>query len=176
LAGPEQDPLEALLEDAEAARVEAGALLSETGEAAQVIRFLCGGRSFALPIEWVERTERIPPITSVPRAPAFVRGLASLRGGVVCLVDLVRLLDLDPRGVERPNSLLLLGQPGRRVGVLSDSLPDFERIEPDELLRVTRSDVEVYRAALERESGLVGLLDPERVLALIERRMSDASL
>ncbi len=68
--------------------------------------------SYALPVGAVREIVRLPDVTRVPGLPAFVAGLANVRGRVLAVLDLRPLLQLDaPRG-ER---LVILDGDGRRA-------------------------------------------------------------
>ncbi|MCO5169205.1 MAG: chemotaxis protein CheW [Planctomycetes bacterium] len=165
-------PVDDLL--ARADRERRGGGQARAAEEYQIIRFVAGGRPFAVPIEGVERTERVPTITPVPRAPAFVRGVASLRGGIVCVVDLHRLLTEQAAPAGDARSLLVLqDHSGRRLGVLSGSLPDFERVRRDQTLRAPAAEVDVYHGAVERDAELVGVLDPTKLFDHLETLLGD---
>ena len=166
-AAPALDPVEALLQSGVTFRRigKDGTRESEH----QIIRFGAGAREYALSIEAVERTERVPMVTPVPRSPRFVRGVANLRGGVVCVLDLAELLEgeatLDPK------CLLIVVNASRRVAFLSHSLPDFQRVTQAEQIAVPAGREDVYHGLIERDEVLIGVLDPSRLLDLVERRM-----
>lgn len=149
-----------------------------------MIRFRSGGKELAVVIDAVERTEQIPLLTGVPLAPAFVRGVASLRGGVVCVVDLRPLLEPggEAAAAGEEKSLLVIHDGVRRIGVLCDDLPDFQRVGRGETLELPQDELEVYRGALRVQRGrpevgappeLVGILDPSRLFDLVERRLHE---
>src|SRR5690606_13618669 len=54
------------------------------------------GSAYAIPLGAVQEVEHIPSIAHVPGSNAWVRGVVNLRGSVLTLVDLARLLDLEP--------------------------------------------------------------------------------
>ena len=57
------------------------------------------GASYALPVAAVREIVRLPAVTRVPGLPAFVAGLANVRGRVLAVIDLRPLLHLEaPRG------------------------------------------------------------------------------
>lgn len=63
-----------------------------TGEAGargeRFLLFRIGTESFGLPIEAVQEVALLPPrLTPLPRAPAFVQGLMSVRGQVIPVID-----------------------------------------------------------------------------------------
>lgn len=168
------DPVDDLLARADQERRTGGQ--HRAAEEFQIIRFVVGERPFAVPIDAVERTERVPTITAVPRAPAFVRGVASLRGGIVCVVDLHRLLSGQEGVSGEVRSLLVLQDlTGRRIGVLSTSLPDFERIRRDQTMRAPAAEVDVYHGAVERDTELVGILDPAKLFDHVEKLLGDGA-
>lgn len=136
----------------------------------QVIVFRAQGRELAVPIDAVERTERMPAVTPVPRCPPFLRGVASLRGGVVAVIDLEHLLGPGAQG-ERVagRSLLVLAHQGRRLGVQSESLPDFVRVKASERMPAPESQPDVYAGVLERHFEPVGILDLGKLFDLVER-------
>lgn len=171
-ADQEPDPLDALLEAADAARA-AEQTTQAASEDEQIIRFSCGGAEFALSIDVVERTERVPMLTLVPLSPSFVCGVANLRGSVVCVIDLPALLDPSrpARSLEEAKSLLVLREGERRVGVLSAVLPDFRRIERGETILAPRAERDIYAGLLERSGVLIGLIEPAKLFELVEQRL-----
>jgi purine-binding chemotaxis protein CheW len=170
----EPSPVEDLLARAE--RERQGGERGRAAEEYQIIRFVVGDRQVATTIDAVERTERVPTITAVPRAPAFVRGVASLRGGVVCVIDLYRLLTGQDGPSDARSLLILQGGAGRRLALLSASLPDFERVRRDQTLRPPAADVAVYQGAVEREGGLVGIIDVGKLFDHVEGLLGDGGV
>jgi purine-binding chemotaxis protein CheW len=92
-----------------------------------------GGSAYALPVAAVREIVRLPPLTRVPGLPAFVAGLANVRGRVLAVLDLRPLLRLDAAGGQR---LVLLdgagtapGAGGRAmVGLIVDAAVDLVRL------------------------------------------------
>jgi purine-binding chemotaxis protein CheW len=111
-----------------------GSEASGEGEAdvrEEYITFLLGGEEYAVAIERVREVLRCPPLTEVPRAPSHVRGVVSVRGEVVAVVEPRRRLGL-PEG-DRPvgNSRLLVVDVGDGpVGLLVDSVSNVVRLRP----------------------------------------------
>jgi len=103
----------------------------------------------------------------IPRVPAALRGVISLRGEIVEVVDLRLQLGLTPTEPTRASRIIVLhGDDGRMSGLLVDAVTD--------VLRVTE---EAIRSDAQGESGRVGalcvqgdqfisVLDFERVLDL----------
>ncbi|MBL4849450.1 MAG: chemotaxis protein CheW [Planctomycetes bacterium] len=164
------------MEAADAAR-EAETRTQAAAEAYQIIRFRCGDAEFAISIDVVERTERVPMLTNVPLSPAFVCGIANLRGSVVCVIDLQALLDpgSEARGLAKAKSLLVLRLGEQRVGIVSAVLPDFRRVEAGEAILPPRGERDIFVGVLERAGDLIGLIDPNKLFELLERRLDGGS-
>ncbi|WJI50245.1 chemotaxis protein CheW [Mesorhizobium sp. C089B] len=72
--------------------------MSEQGAPAALSkRFLavrCSEHTYAVPVDRVAEIVRVPEMAKVPQAPAALCGLANLRGSIVPIADLSRLLRL----------------------------------------------------------------------------------
>jgi purine-binding chemotaxis protein CheW len=91
--------------------------------AQRLLVFELDGAPYALPIERVREIVRRRPITPVPRLPAEVLGVISLRGRVIEVIDLRRRLGLGARD-PAPRSRIVVAHDGegRVVGLLVDSV------------------------------------------------------
>lgn len=63
------------------------------------------GQLCALPLASVEEAMRPQPVRAIADAPAFVRGLARIRGGPVPVVDVGVLLDANTHAAAVPSAL-----------------------------------------------------------------------
>jgi purine-binding chemotaxis protein CheW len=125
------------------------------------------GRLFGFDIRAVQEVNMQTGCTPVPHAPPVVRGCVNLRGNIVLVLDLRRLLGMEPAQVT-PDSRLLVFKPavGESFGVLVDAVGEVVTVRadltedrrPDEAPR-TREEGAARRAA-ELVSG-VGKLDGE---------------
>ncbi len=135
------------------------------------IRFEMGGERYCVPLEAVTKIERVPAIIAVPRTPAFVRGIASLRGEIVPVIDLAAVIGGEPTTTV-PHGLLVLADGARRVGILSDALPDYFRVGVSALLPAPtgRSGDALIANAIERKEGTTAVLDVKKLMEVLARR------
>jgi purine-binding chemotaxis protein CheW len=104
------------------------------------ITFGLGERTLALPMRAVEAVERPGRFTAVPFAAPWLRGVTSVRGAVISVVDLGRFMGGMPAGLT-PSARLLVTKTGAaraallvdRVGAIATA-PDAEILDPDRLL------------------------------------------
>lgn len=138
---PLADPLDEFLyrddEDApavpgfEAAVAGVPASSGATDVREEYITFLLGAEEYAVAIERVREVLRCPPVTEVPRAPAHVRGVVSVRGEVVAVIDPRRRLGLPGSGDAPATSRLLVVEVGDGpVGLLVDAVSSVVRLRP----------------------------------------------
>jgi purine-binding chemotaxis protein CheW len=102
--------------------------VADDGKAA-VLMFRLGSERYGLPLLDVTEALPAPPVTPVPRSPAHLSGLASVRGEIRTVVDLTRLLGLPPP-TEPPRSLVMLRCEDRELGLLVDGVDGVEAV-PD---------------------------------------------
>lgn len=70
------------------------------------------GRRFAVPTRAVLAVTEVPPVSAVPFAPPWLRGVARAAGGVVAVVDLTRLLAFaGPSPAPLPGAASLVAPP-----------------------------------------------------------------
>jgi purine-binding chemotaxis protein CheW len=138
----------------------------------QLILFDVGKEHFAVPLESVTKIERVPKIVPVPRTPAFIRGIASLRGEITPVVDL-RLLLARPAGeAAAPCGLVVIQAGGRKAGVLSDSVPDFLRETATLSPPLPGPGTEVLAGVIDYfDEETIAIIVPERLFDTMERRM-----
>jgi purine-binding chemotaxis protein CheW len=135
----------------------------------EFVTFHLDGDPYALPIERVREIVRLRPITPVPRVPASIIGVISLRGEVVEVLDLRVRLGLASRTPHRSSRIIVLhGDDGTVTGLLVDSVRDVLRIPEDQMRSASGGDQEAVSALLVRGDEFVSLLDLDRVLDLGE--------
>jgi purine-binding chemotaxis protein CheW len=132
----------------------------------KLVCFTLAGQLFGLPIRAVKETVPARPLTRVPLVPDVVAGLLNLRGDVVAVLDLLRMLKL-PASSDTAGHVLILRSPrsaNRAVAALC----------VEELLGVREvSDVHPPPATLAVETAqfLAGVAqdgDPPRPLLIID--------
>jgi len=148
----------------EAARSAAG------GEEAALLHrrltFSLDGAPYALPIERVREIVRLRTITAVPRVPADVLGVISLRGEIVQVVDLRRRLGLTPGSPGRSARIVIvLGEDGRIGGLVVDAVNEVISVAEAELQPPT-GESEVVASLCSRGESFVSVVDLDKLWIL----------
>jgi len=102
---------------------------------AKLVCFLLHGQEYAADIAHVVETLTVRAITRVFLTPAWLAGIMNLRGDVVAVLDLSRLLGMPPALVTDDSRVVLARHGGRRAGLLVDGLAELRsadrgRLEP----------------------------------------------
>jgi chemotaxis signal transduction protein len=111
--------------------------------------FWLAGRCFGLDVRWVGEVVALDAITRVPNARPAIRGLFSLRGEPVVVIDLSELLDLGDRDQPSGKIGLVLRMQGLVAAV------QVERVES--IIPPGRGELALRGAGEHR--AVIGLLD-----------------
>ena len=136
----------------------------------ELLRVEVAGAPYALPIECVREIVRLRPLTRIPRVPAIVLGVISLRGEIVQVLELRQALGAGsaPPG-RRARIVVMNGDEGEVAGLLVDAVTEVMRVAESELAEPPGDPAECVRAICRRGDRFVSLLDPEPVLELAVR-------
>jgi purine-binding chemotaxis protein CheW len=141
-------------------------------EMAELLVFWVGDEEYAIDILEIQELIKLPAVTQVPRTSEAILGITSLRGTVVPVLELSRILKLGTRPVSRTTRVLVLRGGGDPVGLVVDRVTSVVRIE--------RESIEAVPRTMQTETGdllagvgrvderLLIILDLAAILALLE--------
>ncbi|BDG06934.1 chemotaxis protein CheW [Anaeromyxobacter paludicola] len=136
----------------------------------EYLAFRLGGEEYAFAIDFIREILKAPPITEVPRAPAHVLGVITVRGDVIPVFDPRRRLGLAPAPAEgRGQGRVIICDAGEGpCGLLVDAVAQVVRLPPSAIEQkpqgIVGSSAE-YIAGIGRERDrLYILLDLAAVL------------
>jgi purine-binding chemotaxis protein CheW len=146
-----------------------GASLGPGGEEAELLHellsFEVGDTAYGVPIERVREILRMRPITPVPRVPAIVCGVISIRGEVVEVIDLRRRFGLSPTVPDRRTRIVVIhGFDGRVTGCMVDRVREVLRVPEAEIRPAAEADADTVSGLCKRGDEFVSLLDLDTVL------------
>lgn len=131
--------------------------ITEAIEQQQFLTFFLAGEEYAIGILRVKEIIEYETVTTVPRAPKWMRGVINLRGTVVPVADLALKLGLPASAITKTTCVIIveviLGSQATTMGIIADAVnqvmdvlpedirlvPEFGTgIKPDYLLGVTQ--------------------------------------
>jgi len=143
----------------------------EPDATARFLTFRIDQRTYAVRADDVTEVVRVPPATHVPEGPAALVGLANLRGSVLPVVSLRRMIGLDEIAAVRTTRAVVLNI-GSPVALVVDAV--------EALVAVAASRIESRQAELGADAGeaLTGAfegVDGHAVKILDVRALLDAT-
>ena len=142
-------------------------------QTAHYITFRLGDELFAIDVSAVREVLDLTPITRVPTAPAYVRGVVNVRGAAIPVVDLRSKFGL-PAAQDTVHTRIVVLEvelDGEKtvVGGLADSVHDVIELEAqhiDEAPRIAmRWRTELIKGMGEQGDEFIIILDIQRVFA-----------
>jgi purine-binding chemotaxis protein CheW len=101
----------------------------------EVLAFLIGSEEYAVDIRRIREIIKPREPTEVPRAPAFVLGIISVRGTIIPVIDLRRRLRLDPAlwPATRDARILIVTRAEESFGLFVDEVRQVVRMRDAEI-------------------------------------------
>jgi chemotaxis protein CheZ len=121
---------------------------------------------YSIPILKVQEIINMPSLTKMPQAPHYIEGIANLRGRIIPVVNLKKLVGLD--GGKMGGEKVIVVTSGRiTFGVLVDGITGVVTIEESEIEpaeNFMRSHIEQVEGVAKVEDKLVVLLDTKKLI------------
>jgi purine-binding chemotaxis protein CheW len=123
------------------------------------------GSPYAVPVENVREIVRVRPITPIPRTVSSVRGVISLRGEIIQVIDLRMRLRLAPGVASKANRIVVVQDgDGRVAGVLVDEVREVLRFPESAIGSPPAGEAGIVAALCPSSGEFVSIVDPERLL------------
>ena len=95
------------------------------GEDLELVGFVLAGERYGIESRFVREVARLTRFTPVPGTPGFVLGVTNLRGEILALFDLRRLLGVVPEGVTDLGRIVVVGEHRREFGLIADAASEM---------------------------------------------------
>ena len=141
----------------------------------QIVVFLLGNQYFAINVDKTREILRWPGARDVPQTHKAMRGITTIRGEVIPLIDLRVYLDIEPC-VDLENSKLIVAEFNRmKLGFVVDGVDRIYRINSNELdaslTGTFLGDNALY--VIKREGRNILLLDYERIVQVVNPSLAE---
>jgi len=99
----------------------------------ELIAFDVGGECYAVGITELHEIIKMRPITEVPRVPAFVKGIVTVRGQVIPAIDLRMRLGMPEVARTRASRIIVCDVLGEPHGLIVDRVRSVVRLRDDQI-------------------------------------------
>jgi len=107
-------------------------IISDTAwdRCSEFVSFFLDRELYAVPIFLVHDIKEMLPCSRLPNQPCAVLGVVNLRGNVVPVFDLRRIIGLPPRPFDSKTVMLILDIGGKMNGIVVDAISDVATLDP----------------------------------------------
>lgn len=143
-----------------------------------LIVFKLGTEEFAIRIEQVKEVTVTPDISRMPRTPAFIKGVANIRGDIIAIMDLEERFHIPQTeaGARKAGSgyTLVLEGEGFTMGILVKEVPQSLTLPVSSIdktpgiLQMVNVNETFIDGIAKEGNRLIVLLDAARILSLEE--------
>ena len=137
-----------------------------------IVGFKVGRETYGIPITALHEIVRVPEITAVPDAPAYLEGVINLRGKIVSVVDLRKRFGKPSTALNRHSRILVVEHRGRLAGMIVDSASEVLKIPESEIASAPAmtqdGGLDCVTGLAKCQGRLIILLDIQKVLTARE--------
>ncbi len=127
----------------------------------QYIGFYLNHNEYTVPILKVQEIINIPLITKIPNSPHYIEGVTNLRGNVIPILNLKRLVSL-PDADNKGNKIIVVASGKKIFGVLVDGISGVINIDESTIEACN----EFFEGSIEQVEGIARL--PDRLVVLLD--------
>jgi purine-binding chemotaxis protein CheW len=142
----------------------------------EFVTFYVGDLLIGVDIHKVEEINRQVEVTPVPQAPPHVSGVINLRGEVVTVVDLRKVLDMGKTEINMHSRTVVVNCGNEEIGLLVDRVADDVRVRSDQMdpspANVNGVDGRFFKGVYKLEKSLLIVLDVDAAVAVKEASSS----
>ncbi len=132
----------------------------------KIVVFKLGKQLWGIDLKYVREVVRVKQYTKVPTTTDYVLGVFNLRGQIVPLLDISKILNVER---ESSDTAIILNYNEEAAGFSVDSVVGVVSISDGEVLPPPTEAGEYVKGVLKRDRELISVLDTERVLEAIEQ-------
>lgn len=123
----------------------------------QIIVFTLGDKFYALKTDNVEEISKNISPTKVPNAPNWVEGLINLRGNVVTLVNLSKLLHQDTDLCY--NNIIIIQNNDEKIGLMVQDVMEVVDIEDSHIEKISENVEDGIIGIIQLNKEIVNIID-----------------
>lgn len=111
-------------------------------EEIKLISFLLDDKEYAININFVQEVIEEKEITSVPKSPEYMEGVIDLRGHIIPIINLRKILGLKEREKKEDTKIAVVEVAETRFGIVIDSVKEVLNIHKFDIEPVPQFSVE----------------------------------
>lgn len=128
----------------------------------QIVIFTLNDKLYAIDTNNVDEICKRVPSTRVPNSPHWVEGLINLRGNLVTLVNLCKLLHLEDNLCY--NNTIIIENNGEKIGILVKDVIEVIDIDLKDIQKLKDDSIDEISGLLLLNENIVNIIDVNKLL------------
>lgn len=129
----------------------------------QIIVFTLKDKYYAMSTDKVEEISKKIASTKVPNSPNWVEGLINLRGYVVTLVNLSKILHQDD-GVCY-NNIIIIHNNDEKIGLMVKDVKEVMNIKTEDIQKIEGKESDGIIGIVRINGDIINIIDIEKLLS-----------
>lgn len=145
--------------------------MSYMGEAVKYLFFRLGDEQYGIEADFIREIISFDgKITDIAESVSWILGMITIRGQVVTVIDLGKILEMDSANIDE-GSILLLQYQGRLLGLLVDDIIDIKDIYPEKEIETLPEMYQKgrFKGICKLHDQLVTLISSSFALSLLDQ-------
>jgi purine-binding chemotaxis protein CheW len=107
--------------------------MSDVKNTSQFVGFLIDGQQYAFRIEQIQEIVILDQVTRTPQVADYVEGVSNLRGAIIPIINLRKLLGLEAKSSDSETRTIVVNVGDRTIGCTVDAVSQVIRIPADSI-------------------------------------------
>ena len=144
----------------------------------KLVVFHLDDQLFALSLPTVDRVVRIVEITSLPKAPDYIKGIINFHGEIIPVVNIRMLFNLPEREIELSDQLIIAKTSMRTVALWVDSIDEVIEMADEDIVKSEKIllGIDYVEGVFKLDNGIVLIHDLDQFLTIEEISLLKAAL
>lgn len=143
--------------------------LEEDSQRGKFMTFRTGREYFGINISFVNEIIMMQPITAIPEAEDYIKGLINLRGKIIPVIDVRTRFKMEPQEYTDRTCIIVINVKSTVIGLIVEQIAEVDTISDDDIVPPPslghREEHNKYVYGLARTGDAVKLLiDPEKLI------------
>lgn len=138
----------------------------------QIIVFKLGEEEYALSIDQIKEVVITPSVTRIPQAPAYIKGVANIRGNIIAIIDLEEKFGLSRLETDKASNhyTLVVESDDLKMGVLVREVPNTLTVSSADyddsvgIIHDMQADSNYIKGVIKAAKRLIILIDIFKVI------------
>lgn len=114
-----------------------------------VIEFVLGKEVYAFETKYVREIYPLKDFTVIPGLPSFILGVINVRGQIISVVNLKKLINLPEKGIGELNKVIIIENEKMEFGILADVINGTASINTNTIQNKLNNSSEMANAFLQ---------------------------